>query len=66
MYSGVVIMVLGIPLALGSWWGLVLVPVTIAILALRILDEEKMLLEQLEGYQAYAQNVRNRLAPGVW
>jgi protein-S-isoprenylcysteine O-methyltransferase Ste14 len=66
MYVGVVIMALGVPLALGSWWGLVLVLASVALLILRILDEERMLRDQLEGYEAYARDVRYRLVPGLW
>jgi protein-S-isoprenylcysteine O-methyltransferase Ste14 len=66
MYVGVLIMVIGVPLALGSWWGLLVVLASIAILVLRILDEEKMLRGQLEGYDAYARGVRYRLVPGLW
>lgn len=66
MYVGVVIMALGVPLALGSWWGLILVLASLALLVLRILDEEKMLRAELEGYEAYARNVRYRLVPGLW
>jgi protein-S-isoprenylcysteine O-methyltransferase Ste14 len=66
MYVGVLIMVFGVPLALGSWWGLLIVLATIPILALRILDEEKMLRDQLDGYEAYARDVRYRLVPGLW
>jgi protein-S-isoprenylcysteine O-methyltransferase Ste14 len=66
MYVGVLIMVIGVPLALGSWWGLLVVLASIAILVLRILDEEKMLRGQLEGYDAYARGVRYRLVPRLW
>jgi len=66
MYVGVLIMVLGTPLALGSRWGLILAIATIPILALRILDKERMLRDELEGYQAYARDVRYRLLPGIW
>ena len=66
MYAGVLIMVLGIPLALGSWWGLLIVPATIPILQLRIFDDEKMLRSELAGYGAYADRVRYRLVPGLW
>ena len=66
MYVGVLIMVVGVPLALGSWWGLiVLIPVVIG-LAFRILDEEEMLKQELEGYSAYTQKVHYRLVPYVW
>ncbi|MFC5396811.1 methyltransferase family protein [Bosea vestrisii] len=66
MYVGVLIMTLGTPLALGSWWGALFVTATIPILMLRILDEETMLREELMGYEAYTRNVRYRLLPGVW
>ena len=66
MYVGVLIMALGVPLALGSWWGLILVLATVPLLMLRIFDEERMLRSQLEGYEAYARRVRYRLVPGLW
>jgi protein-S-isoprenylcysteine O-methyltransferase Ste14 len=66
MYVGVLIMMVGMPLALGSYWGLlVLVPGVFA-LVVRILDEEKMLRQELDGYDEYAQKVPNRLVPYVW
>jgi protein-S-isoprenylcysteine O-methyltransferase Ste14 len=66
MYTGNVIMMAGIPLALGSYWGLVFVVPGLIVLALRIRDEEKLLAEQLTGYREYTQEVRYRLAPLVW
>ncbi|MFL5284186.1 MAG: methyltransferase family protein [Rhodopila sp.] len=66
MYVGVVILVLGTPLALGSFWGLLFMLINIPILMARILDEEKLLHSELDGYIAYAQDVRYRLLPGVW
>jgi protein-S-isoprenylcysteine O-methyltransferase Ste14 len=66
MYLGVLIMYLPTPLALGSYWGLIpmaLLPVT---LILRILDEEKFLTENLEGYKEYCQKTRYRLIPYIW
>jgi len=57
---------LGVPLALGSWWGLILVLVTVPLLVLRIFDEERMLRSQLEGYEAYTRHVRYRLVPALW
>jgi protein-S-isoprenylcysteine O-methyltransferase Ste14 len=64
MYVGVLIMVLGVPLALGSYWGLVLMLFNVPFLALRILDEEAMLMRELHA--EYTQRVRYRLVPGVW
>jgi protein-S-isoprenylcysteine O-methyltransferase Ste14 len=66
MYTGNVIMLIGIPLALGSYWGLVFVLPGLIVLASRIRDEEKLLQEELTGYREYAQKVRYRLAPGMW
>ncbi|OBH56153.1 isoprenylcysteine carboxylmethyltransferase family protein [Mycobacterium sp. E2479] len=66
MYVGNVIMMTGIPLALGSYWGLLfVVPGTLA-LALRIVDEEKLLARDLSGYREYTQRVRYRLVPYIW
>jgi protein-S-isoprenylcysteine O-methyltransferase Ste14 len=66
MYMGSMIMLVGIPLALDSWWGLaVLVPVPIVI-AVRILDEEKLLTQELDGYREYTDKVQHRLVPYVW
>ncbi len=66
MYFGNVIMMIGIPLALGSYWGLVLVFPGLIVLGLRIADEEDMLKQQLDGYREYMQQVHFRLVPYVW
>lgn len=66
MYLGAVIMMVGMPLALDSYWGLVTLVPGVAVLALRIADEEKMLLQELAGYDEYTQQVHYRLVPGVW
>jgi protein-S-isoprenylcysteine O-methyltransferase Ste14 len=66
MYTGNLIMMVGIPLALGSYWGLVFVLPGLIVLALRIRDEEKLLQDELTGYREYTQTVRYRLAPGMW
>jgi protein-S-isoprenylcysteine O-methyltransferase Ste14 len=66
MYVGNVIMMIGIPLALGSYWGLLfIIPGTVG-LTLRILDEEKLLFRELPGYRDYADRVRYRLVPYIW
>ena len=66
MYSGNVVLMVGIPLALGSYWGLLFVILGLVVLAVRILDEEKVLAQQLTGYTDYVQRVHYRLVPGVW
>jgi protein-S-isoprenylcysteine O-methyltransferase Ste14 len=66
MYFGALVMSLGVPLALGSYWGLLIVLVVVPVLMLRIGDEERMLVDELEGYADYRRKVRSRLIPGVW
>ena len=66
MYTGNVIMMVGIPLALGSYWGLVFGVPGLIVLATRIRDEEKLLQQDLDGYREYSQKVRYRLVPGTW
>lgn len=66
MYTGNVILMAGIPLALGSYWGLIFVPPGLVVLALRIRDEEGLLEQQLSGYREYEQKVLYRLVPHVW
>jgi protein-S-isoprenylcysteine O-methyltransferase Ste14 len=66
MYTGTLIMMIGTPLVLDSLWGLLGVVASVPVLAARILDEEKMLTEELPGYREYTRQVRSRLIPGVW
>jgi len=66
MYSGMVLFFTGVPLLLGSWWGLAMIPLFIALFAVRIPIEERTLREGLPGYADYAARVRYRLVPGVW
>lgn len=66
MYAGVLIMVMGVPLALGSWWGLGILALMLPVLVWRILDEETLLKKDLPGYTEYTQKVRYRLAPYLW
>lgn len=66
MYSGNVLMLAGLPLALGSYWALVFAVPGLIVLAVRIRDEETLLTQELAGYREYTQTVRHRLVPGVW
>ena len=66
MYAGASLMFFGIPLLLGSAWGLALAPLWVLLLAFRIPIEERMLRQKLDGYGDYAARVRYRLIPGVW
>ena len=66
LYTGALVYIAGTSLLLGSWWGLVAVPVLAILLALRIGIEEKALRAGLAGYDDYAQQVPYRLIPYVW
>lgn len=66
MYLGTTIMMIGTPLALDSYWGLLPIAPSLLILAVRVLDEESMLRAELAGYREYTEQVRYRLVPGVW
>lgn len=66
MYSGALLLFVGIPLALGSFWGLLNIVIAIPSLVIRIFDEEKMLRHDLPGYDEYTEKVRYRLLPLVW
>ncbi|MGC1405012.1 MAG: isoprenylcysteine carboxylmethyltransferase family protein [Thermodesulfobacteriota bacterium] len=66
MYSVVMILLVGIPLALGSWLGLLWLAAFFPVLAWRLLDEERFLRQNLPGYDEYTQKVRYRLVPHVW
>lgn len=66
MYSGALIMLLGTPLALSSWWGMIAFAFMVAIIIVRLLDEETVLLCSLSQYDQYAARTRHRLIPFVW
>lgn len=66
MYTGAVVFFIGIPLLLGSAWGLIMSPLLALLFAIRITIEERTLREGLPGYSDYTSQVRYRLLPGVW
>ena len=66
LYLGALLMFLGAPLLLGSLWGLILGLIGTAGVAVRIMGEEKMLAEELEGYEEYRLKVKYRLIPFIW
>jgi protein-S-isoprenylcysteine O-methyltransferase Ste14 len=65
-YAGPLVGHLALPLALGSFWGLVPALIGCVFLVLRIGDEERTLARDLAGYREYARRVRWRLVPGLW
>jgi protein-S-isoprenylcysteine O-methyltransferase Ste14 len=66
MYAGALVLLAGVPLALGSLWGLLMLAPFAAVIVWRLLDEEAVLLDQLPGYAAYRDEVRWRLIPFFW
>lgn len=66
MYVGALIMMVGMPLALGSYWGLLTLIPGVLVFVARITDEEKALRQDLDGYVEYTDKVPYRLVPGVW
>lgn len=66
MYAGGLLLFLGTPLLLGSWYGLVMFLLFLPGLAVRIRLEERVLLEELPSYAIYMTQVKYRLLPHVW
>ena len=66
MYASASLYLLGTPLALGSYWGLVVLGAMVPFLLWRLFDEERFLAKNLPGYTEYQKRVRHRLVPFVW
>lgn len=66
MYVGALVMMVGMPIALASYWGLLTLIPGVLVFVARITDEEKALRQELDGYEEYTEKVQYRLVPGVW
>ncbi len=66
MYVGLLLIFLGAPLAMGSYWALSIFAIEIPIVMWRLLDEEQFLVKNLPGYAEYRKQTRWRLVPGVF
>jgi protein-S-isoprenylcysteine O-methyltransferase Ste14 len=66
MYAGAFIMLLGIPLALSSYFGILAVIPLMAVIILRLFEEEKFLKKNLPGYTEYLKKVKYHLIPFIW
>lgn len=66
MYASASLYLLGTPLALGSYLGLVPLAALIPFLIWRLVDEERFLARNLPGYIAYQKRIRYRIVPYVW
>lgn len=66
MYAAIILMVLAVPPALGSWWALVFSGLIGVVFVIRTHLEDKTLQKELPGYVEYAKKTRFRLIPGIW
>jgi len=66
MYMGACLLFVGMPLSLGSLWGLFVIVLLLPALIWRLLNEENFLVKNLPGYAQYQNTVRHRLVPFVW
>ena len=66
MYAVTLLLFLSMPLLLGSLWGFVVFLVYPVLIVRRLLDEEKLLAAELNGYEDYQKKVKYRLIPFVW
>jgi protein-S-isoprenylcysteine O-methyltransferase Ste14 len=66
MYAAALVMLLGIPVALGSWWGVLVVVGLVPALVWRLIAEERFMAMNLPDYVEYQNTVRYRLIPLIW
>ena len=66
MYAVTVWLFLSIPVVLGSWWAFLCFLPYVALIVIRIINEEKLLTSELEGYEEYKKRVKYRLLPFIW
>jgi protein-S-isoprenylcysteine O-methyltransferase Ste14 len=66
MYSGIIILLIATPVALGSWWAALPALAYVPFIVLRIRNEEEVLVRELPGYEEYRRRVRHRLVPFLW
>ncbi|MGD8192457.1 methyltransferase family protein [Brevibacillus ginsengisoli] len=66
MYTGALFIILFTPLALGSIWALIPSFFIMIFIVLRLLNEEKVLLKELKGYDDYCKKTRYHLIPFIW
>ena len=66
MYAVTIFLFLSIPIVLGSWWALLCMAPYPFLIAIRILNEEKVLENNLSGYKEYKAKVKYRLVPFIW
>jgi protein-S-isoprenylcysteine O-methyltransferase Ste14 len=66
MYASALLYLLGTPLALASYWGLLAPVFIIPFLIWRLMDEETFLARNLPACTEYQKQVRRHLVPCLW
>ena len=66
MYTATLLLFLTMPLILGSWWALAIFVLYVPMIVVRIIDEERLLHQELDGYINYCRRIRWRLLPFIW
>lgn len=66
MYAVTIWLFLSIPIVLGSFWSFACFVPYIAVICVRIINEERVLTEGLDGYEEYKKRVKYRLFPFIW
>ena len=66
LYSGVILWILALPIALGSWWALIPASVAALSMVVRIKFEEEMLEKGMDGYTDYQTRVKYKLLPRIY
>jgi len=65
-YAGAILMFLGTPFILSSWWSFIPCAMMTLLFIIRTYKEDQTLQDELPGYKEYTQQVRYRLLPGIF
>jgi protein-S-isoprenylcysteine O-methyltransferase Ste14 len=65
-YVGMILVVIGAPIMLGSWWALIPGVISALVVIVRTSLEDKTLQAELPGYAEYTEHTHYRLIPGIW
>ena len=66
MYTATIFLFLSMPLILGSLISFFVFSIYPLIISIRIINEEKFLEKELDGYSNYKKNVKYRIIPFIW
>lgn len=66
MYFATILMFISMPLILGSIFSFIIFLIYIPLIAIRAVNEEKVLEKELNGYTEYKKKVKYRIIPFIW